>query len=328
MCFILLYEMEKTIMDQVKKGLQISFNSLNKGLDACIQQLQELTQTVFLDEAIQDFQKLTEAYKKFRKKFQSQNFCYDEDLCGRFDKEAAENTRLRKEAFAEIKLCLSLLKSSLKVKNKNIVSKVIWDFKEEVENTMPYKIYALSSHNSAYPYEVPEKEESEFNTKTSELRWRFVGFAENIFEAWYYIQHDTYNGVNPCMGREPVNHVLCEPSDEYYNDFAKIESQYYTEYFDIYAPGPLGQRYCYRKTEPICFFCGKTFEGYGEKIYPINWMSDSSYGYNRCCSSCYNSIITPLKAYDRRDLQQKQEREKKITDLRIKYNLVMPQFKE
>ena len=52
---------------KVKKGLQISFNSLNKGLDACIQQLQELTQTVFLDEAIQDFQKVTEAYKKFRK---------------------------------------------------------------------------------------------------------------------------------------------------------------------------------------------------------------------------------------------------------------------
>ncbi len=59
--FYTFYEMEETIMDQEKKGLQISFNSLNKGLDACIQELQELTQTVFLDEAIHDFQKVTDA---------------------------------------------------------------------------------------------------------------------------------------------------------------------------------------------------------------------------------------------------------------------------
>ena len=79
------------------------------------------------------------------------------------------------------------------------------------------------------------------------------------------------------MGHKYVCHLLSDPSDEGYNDFVKIESEYYTEYFDLYAPSPIGQRFSYRKTEAICFFCGKRFEGCGNHIFPINYFHVRSF---------------------------------------------------
>ena len=327
-CLIFYYRVAETYMESNnnERTLKISFDSLNKELNNCLQQLKEVSQTLFFPASVKEFENCIINYSKLREDFQAQNFCYDENLCGRYTKEALENTCLRKEAFEEINKCFELLKSCQNVNHRNSISKLIWEFKEQVEKTMPYKIYALSSQNSACPYEVPEKEENEFDAKTTEIKWRFVGFAENIFEAWYYVQQDTYCGVNPCMNRSAVNHVLCEPSDEWFNSFVKIESKFYTEYYDVFAPGPLGQRFGYRKTVHVCFFCGKEFEGYGQSIYPVNYMSDDSCGYNRCCPSCYKKIIVPLKAYDRKKPQQKLEHEKKTEELRGKYNLVMPHF--
>ena len=332
--------------DFEERHLEISFDELNKALKNCIDVLIRLKNRK-VDEhhkiktsyhgssSVKDFEKCVREYSQLRKDFQNQSFCYDENLCGHFDIEAVENTRLRKEALIEIDRILCLLKSVINdvVKEKKQFVDAIWEFKNQVEMTMPFKIYALSTFSSALPYPVPKEESEERNklyTEKNEIKWHFVGFAENIFEALYYVQHDTYAGVNPEMGCEPVRHLLCEPSDECYNSFVKIESEYYTEYFDLYAPKPIGQRFGYRKTEAICFFCHKKFQGHGKDIHPINYMSDKTCSFNRSCDECHENFVVPLKQWHwpRMSEKDKLEREAKIKELRIRYCLEKPELEE
>ncbi len=217
--------------DFEERHLKISFDELNESLKNCIETLIRLKNRKVNEHhkikssysgasSVKDLKKYIKEYSQLRKDFQNQCFCYDENLYGHFDIEAAENTRLRTEAFIEINRILCLLKSVINdvVKDKKHFVDVIWEFKNQVELTMPFKIYALSTFSSALPYSVPEEELSESSYEKDpdkkEIKWHFVGFAENIFEAWYYVQHDTYSGVNPEMGCEPVRDLLSQPSDE------------------------------------------------------------------------------------------------------------------
>ena len=333
--------------DFEERNLKISFDELNESLKNCIETLirlknrkvnehHKIKSSYHWASSVKGLKKIVKEYSQLRNDFQKQSFCYDENLCGHFDREAAENTRLRKEALIEIDRILFLLKTLIKdvVKDKKQFVDVIWEFKNQVELTMPFKIYALSTFSSALPYSVPEEELSkssyEKDPDKKEIKWHFVGFAENNFEAWYYVQHDTYAGVNPEMGCEPVRHLLCEPSDEYYNDFVKIESEYYTEYFDLYASKPIGQRYGYRKSEPVCFFCGNKFEGHGCDIYPLQYFFEQNFGYNRACDECYVKFVQPFKQWHwpRMSEKEKKERDTKIEELRVKYLLEKPKFEE
>ena len=317
--------------DFEERKLKISFDELNTKLNNCIQKILSAS---FMEskDSLNDFEICLKEYSTLRKDFQAQCFCYDEDLCGHFDREAAENVQLRKLAFDIIKEKLQFLYENPEIKSRKQIAKLLWDFREQVKLTMPFKIWALSSFSSAIPYSVPEEELAkgsyESDTDKKEIQWRFVGFAENIFEAWYYVQHDTYAGVNPEMGCEPVRHLLSEPSDEYFNDFVKIESENYTEYFDIYAPSPIGQRYGYRKSEPVCFFCGKKFEGHGYDIHPAKYYFERNFGYERCCESCHKNYLDPLKHRMRMTEEEKLQRENEIKELRIKYFLELPEFED
>ena len=318
--------------DFEERHLKISFDELNTKLNNCIQKILKAS---FMEnkDSVNDFEICLNEYSKLRKDFQEQGFCYDENLCGHFDKEAEENVQLRKLAFDIIKEKLQLLYENPEIKSRKQIADLLWDFREQVELTMPFKIYALSRFSSALPYYIPKEELEKGNRlciEKKEIKWRFVGFAENIFEAWYYVQQNTYAGVNPEMGHKYVCHLLSDPSDEGYNDFVKIESEYYTEYFDLYAPSPIGQRFGYRKTEAICFFCGKRFEGCGNHIFPINYFSDRSYNFNRACDECHEKFVGPIKRSKRPHMtkEEKTERENKLTGLRIKYFLEMPKFEE
>ena len=301
--------------DFEERHLKISFDELNKKLNDCIQKILSASFMINKD-SVDNFEICLNEYSQLRKDFQNQDFCYDEDLCGRFDKEAAENVHIRKLAFDIIKEKLQILYENPEIKARKRIAELLWDFREQVEYTMPIKIWVLSTFNSAFPYSVPE------------IKWHFAGFAENISEAWYYVQHDTYAGVNPQMGCEPVHHLFCEPSDEYYNGFVKIESEYYTEYFDIYAPKPIGQRYGYRKTEYECFFCGKKFEGHGCDIHPAKYYFEENFGLERCCEECHKKYLDPLKRHMRMTKDEKRLQEDKIQELRIKYFLELPEFEE
>lgn len=319
--------------DFEERHLKISFDELNTKLNDCIQKIMSAS---FMEnkDSVNNFESCLNEYSTLRKDFQAQTFCYDENLCGHFDKEAAENVHLRKLAFELVKEKFQYLYENPEIKARKRIAELLWEFKKQVERTMPFKIWALSTHSSALPYSVPEEDFAEraywSDPKKKEIKWRFVGFAENIFEAWFYVQQNTYTGVNPEMGCEPVRHLLCDPADEGYNDFAKIESEYYTEYFDLYAPSPLGQHFGYRKTESVCFFCGKKIEGYGNHIYPINYLSDRSYNFNRACNECHEKFVEPIRESRRPRMSEEErtERENKLTGLRIKYFLELPKFEE
>ncbi|MCI6799992.1 MAG: hypothetical protein MR970_11130 [Spirochaetia bacterium] len=319
--------------DFEERHLKISFDELNTKLNNCIQKILKAS---FMEnkDSVNDFEICLNEYSQLRKDFQEQGFCYDENLCGHFDKEAEENVQLRKLAFDIIKEKLQLLYENPEIKARKRIVELLWQFREQVELTMPFKIWALSPHTSALPYSVSEEDFKEraywSSSKKKEIKWHFVGFAENIFEAWYYVQQNTCSGINPEMGGEHVCHVLSDPADEGFNGFAKIESEYYTDYFDVYAPSPLGQHFGYRKTEAVCFFCSKRFEGKGKDIYPINYMSDRSYIFNRACDECHKKFVEPIRQNKRPRMtkEEKTERENKLTGLRIKYFLEKPKFEE
>ena len=319
--------------DFEERHLKISFDELNAKLNDCIQ---KILSTSFIEnkDSMDAFEICLKEYSILRKDFQAQTFCYDENLCGRFDKEGAENVHLRKLAFELIKEKLQYLYEHPEIKTRKRIADLLWQFREQVELTMPFKIWALSPHTSALPYSVPEEDFAEraywSDPKKKEIKWRFVGFAENIFEAWHYVQQNTYSGINPEMGSEHVCHVLSDPADEGFYSFVKIESEYYTDYFDSFAPRPLGQHFGYRKTESVCFFCSKRFEGKGKDIYPINYMSDRSYIFNRACDECYKKFVEPIRQNKRPLMseEERRERENKLTGLRIKYFLELPELEE
>lgn len=318
--------------DFEERQLKISFDELNTKLNNCIQKIQN-SSFIENEDAGNDFENCLNEYSQLRKDFQAQSFCYDENLCGRFDKEATENDHLRKLAFGLVKEKLQLLYEHPEVKGRKRIADLLCDFCEQVEYTMPFKIYALSTFISALPYCVPEEELAKssykFDPAKKEIKWRFVGFAESIFEAWYYVQQDTCSGISlEIDGKKNVCHLLSEPSDEYYNDFVKIESEYYTEYFDIYAPSPIGQMYGYRKTEYECFFCGKKFEGHGYDIHPVKYYFERNFGFERCCDGCHKKYLDPLKQRMRMSEEEKLQRENKIKELRFKYFLELPEFEE
>ena len=315
-----------------ERKLKISFDELNAKLNDCIQKI--LSASFMESKASVDvFEICLKEYSQLRKDFQAQTFCYDENLCGRFDKEGTENVHLRKLAFQLVKEKLQFLYEHPELKARKRIADLLCDFCEQVEYTMPFKIWALSPFNSALPYSVPEedlaKSSYEKDSNKKEIKWRFVGFAESIFEAWYYVQQDTCSGISLGMvGKNNVFHLLSDPSDEYYNGFVKIESDYYTDYFDIYAPKPLGQRYGYRKTEYECFFCGKRFEGHGCDLHPAKYYYEKNFGYERCCEECHKKYIDPLKRNGRMSEEEKLQQENKINELRIKYYLELPEFEE
>ena len=86
--------------DFEERHLKISFDELNTKLNNCIQKILKAS---FMEnkDSVNDFEICLNEYSQLRKDFQEQGFCYDENLCGHFDKEAEENVQLR--AFKEEK---------------------------------------------------------------------------------------------------------------------------------------------------------------------------------------------------------------------------------
>ena len=96
--------------DFEERHLKISFDELNAKLNDCIQKIQRVS---FMEnkDSVNDFEICLNEYSQLRKDFQAQSFCYDEDLCGHFDKDATENVHLRNRVF-------ELTKEKLQRENK------------------------------------------------------------------------------------------------------------------------------------------------------------------------------------------------------------------
>ena len=103
---------------------------------------------------------------------------------------------------------------------------------------MEYKIWIATYLNSPppYPIELPaeeiERHASIWNTE--ETVWRHIGTVDSLEAARYMVENDkaSYRDANG------ISYYLeCEPYDEFYYTFAKIEYGDTIEYYDCYVPG-------------------------------------------------------------------------------------------
>ena len=103
---------------------------------------------------------------------------------------------------------------------------------------MEYKIWISSYFNSPppYPTEIPQEEieRSSCVWETEETEWRHIGTVDSLEAARYLVENDksSYQDSNG-----NVYYLECEPSDELYYTFAKIEYGDTIEYYDSYVPG-------------------------------------------------------------------------------------------
>lgn len=87
-----------------------------------------------------------------------------------------------------------------------------------------------------YPTEIPKEEIEKwaYNWKTEETVWRHIGAVDSLEAARYMVQNDKGSYVDS----EGIEyHLECEPSDEWFYFFAKIEYGDTVEYYDRYVPG-------------------------------------------------------------------------------------------
>ena len=103
---------------------------------------------------------------------------------------------------------------------------------------MEYKIWIATYLNSPppYPIEVPA-DEIECHSciwKTEEIIWRHIGTVDSLEAARYMVENDKGSYKDPDGN---VYFLECEPSDEYYYCFVKIEYGDTIEYYDCYVPG-------------------------------------------------------------------------------------------
>ena len=111
---------------------------------------------------------------------------------------------------------------------------------------MEYKIWIATYLNSPppYPIELPA-EEIERNAciwKTEETIWRHIGTVDSLEAARYMVENDrgAYRDANGIC-----YYLECEPDDECYYCFVKIEYGDTIEYYDCYVPEkktPYGRR--------------------------------------------------------------------------------------
>lgn len=101
---------------------------------------------------------------------------------------------------------------------------------------MEYKIYNASLQISKPPYNVDDSNfEKDINLfkrmwKGENTEWRFIGSVPTLEIARYLVEHDK----NFVRIDGTIYELECEPSDEFYCEFVKIEYGDVVEYYDNY----------------------------------------------------------------------------------------------
>lgn len=99
---------------------------------------------------------------------------------------------------------------------------------------MEYKIYHTAIQFSKPPY-VLENMKEDINLfhrmwKSDETKWEYIGSVPTLEIARLLIEKDKQH-IN-VDGK--IYELNCEPSDEFYYEFVKIESDDFVEYYDSY----------------------------------------------------------------------------------------------
>lgn len=241
------------------------------------------------------------------KEFSSQWFIRkDESFDSENNFSAAEiNNELKKYGYEIIKKCYDLLNNNSGMANREEMSKLLWETKEIIEDTLRYKIYALQDSQC-------------------ENKWRLIGFAETLKEAYFYLENNrtTYAKANDSEYRRDrdykgiVHHMFTDPDDECTQSEFKVEGENLIEYFSYYAEGPLLKFANYVRAEGICCFCKKTFSGHGKTCRPVQYRSSLDFGYKRCCPECEEKYLKQAE-------KDKEFRER----IRMEFLFVRPEYK-
>lgn len=89
------------------------------------------------------------------------------------------------------------------------------------------KIYVLSSKESQLPYDVM----GVTNDLNKEIKWKFIGEIDDLEMARNMLFHDKAYEID---GNGNYHFLTQDPSNDLYYDFAKIETNSITEYYDYY----------------------------------------------------------------------------------------------
>ena len=99
---------------------------------------------------------------------------------------------------------------------------------------MEYKIYHTAIQFSKPPYILKNMKEDinlfQRMWKSEETEWIYIGSVPTLEIARCLIENDKQSVVI----NDKKYELYCEPSDEFYYEFVKIESDDFVEYYDSY----------------------------------------------------------------------------------------------
>lgn len=273
-----LQELLTEIRNQENHLYRFKLFNLNECLSNFIIELQSFLDYVlfFKDTNTEIVDSLDGAYTDYRSNLNSYNDqCMSDgyNKTGSENQDAIENEKLKKKG---LKIISAILKQKGYIENSELKEralKIISQSKRCISETLPFKIYV----------------------KTSEIdsNWNYLGYGETIQEAYFYVlnNEDAYSFSD----EKYTFHVCCAPGEELSIRFLKIDSTFFTEYYDTDVNTNLLGHFGFRKAEAKCIFCNKKIEGYGNACSSIK-AGQHIFTLIRCCNECHEKFIFPLRS--------------------------------
>jgi len=285
---------EITLKD-INKEIELLLTKLNLLIEACTNSGNNIEDL---------YSELTEQIKQYKKhisEYQLQDLPFVEEMdngnpisfAGKENAEAEENSKL-------VKLCAErAIDAIYAIRNcdvcieKEAKREELYWLLHRLRFPLQFKIYALSTLDSYLPYSLGFRLNREiqnwqlknaYRSFIKENNWKYLGHAETFEEVYHYAENNGFSWGG-------VIHLCADPEDECTNSFVKIETPFFTEYFDSYAKGPIGHRFNYRKTEITCLFCKKVFTYQGHSCDPIiNRNNDVYFQYARAVRNAIENM--------------------------------------
>lgn len=273
----ILQELHTEIRNQENHLYRFKLSNLNECLATFITELQSFLDYVmfFKDTNTEILDTLEAAYTDYRSNLNAYNDqCMSDgyNKTGSENQDAIENEKLKKKG---LKIISAILKQKGYIENSELKEralKIISQSKRCISETLPFKIYV----------------------KTSEMdsNWNYLGYGETIQEAYFYVlnNEDAYSVSDELY----KFHVCCAPGEELSIRFLKIDSTFFTEYYDTDVNTNLLGHFGFRKAEAKCIFCNKKIEGYGNACSSIK-AGQHIFTLIRCCNECHEKFIFPLR---------------------------------
>ena len=288
---------------------KITFKDINQEIELLLTKLNLLIEASNKSDSIEElYSQLVvqiENYKKHISEYELQDVPFIEDMnngnpisyAGKENNEAEENSKLVQACVAKAIDAIYAIRNCETCSEKETKIKELYWLIHSLRFTLQFKIYALSTIDSYLPYslglrlnrKIKKWQAKHAYRSIKKDNWKYLGYADSFKEAYHYAENNGFSWGD-------IIHLCADPTDEYTNNFVKIETPFFTDYFDSYAKGPFGHVFNFRKTETTCLFCKKVFTYKGHSCEPIiNRSNDIYFQYAKCCKGCYKKHVKPAK---------------------------------